>query len=252
MLHEVPAGIVGNYCMRYAMLQQLKGSDARALIAGAGFIYPNMHRDAGIVGGINGRGGCAVVDTGNPAGIAVGKDVDRRPVFLLADRFDKREAVLTNEPAVLHAFLGDIPGGLQGGGCLAFQISLRIYFLQAVANSIGEVDRSRAGLQQGVGCFPDIFRQAALICRSFKHSAVEPVGSRGTNEGRSPHVHIFDGFRKIAEPTQVFNHQLMRQVALIDNLNNAGLIGFFPDRTEVVAINFHIGGDFTSPENRVH
>lgn len=82
------------------------------LIVGVGFIYLNMYRDVGIVGGINGCGGCVVVDIGNLVGIVVGKDVDRCFVFLFVDCFDKWEAVLINELVVFYVFFGDILGGL--------------------------------------------------------------------------------------------------------------------------------------------
>ena len=76
VLHEVAAGVVGDDGVGDVLMSEFPGGESSALIAGAGFIGPDMDGDAGGVGGVDGGGGGAVVNEGEPAGVAVGEDVD--------------------------------------------------------------------------------------------------------------------------------------------------------------------------------
>ncbi len=70
-----------------------------------------MNVDALIPGGINGGRGTAVVDEGEPAGVAMSEDVDRAATFFMAHLFDEFFAVLSNlfaEPGIL---IGNSAGG---------------------------------------------------------------------------------------------------------------------------------------------
>ncbi len=69
-------GIVRDDGMRHAMAAQFKCRQRGALIARSGFIDPDMHRQSRIMRHINGRQRRAPIDTGEPACVAMGKDID--------------------------------------------------------------------------------------------------------------------------------------------------------------------------------
>ena len=87
MLHQVPAGIVGNDGMRHALVKEFEGRNVRALVSGR---VSSTHTWTGCRHRERrkwGRGG-AVVDTGQPAGVAVSEDVDGFALLFLADALD--------------------------------------------------------------------------------------------------------------------------------------------------------------------
>ena len=81
VLHEMTAGVVGDDRMRHAVLGEFPGGEARALVAGTRFIDPDVHRDAGVVRRVDRRRGRAVIDEGEPAGVAMCEHVDGRRRF---------------------------------------------------------------------------------------------------------------------------------------------------------------------------
>jgi len=68
-----------------AVLAQLPCREPGTLIQGTCFVNPDMHVDPFIKRRIDGRGGRAVFNAGQPAGIAMGKDMNGVSLFLLAD-----------------------------------------------------------------------------------------------------------------------------------------------------------------------
>ena len=86
VLHQVAAGIVDDQRVRHAVAAQLPGGQRGALVARAGLVDPDMHRDARPRGLVDRRGGGAPVDGGEPAGVAVGEDVDRLARLLASRR----------------------------------------------------------------------------------------------------------------------------------------------------------------------
>jgi hypothetical protein len=96
-------------------LSQFPGGQAGALVQGPGFIHPDMDIDPLVVGRVDRGRGRTVLDGGQPAGVAVGQDVDGRPIFALADGLDEAQAVTADQAAVFGFFLGDGTGGLPGG-----------------------------------------------------------------------------------------------------------------------------------------
>lgn len=76
MLHEVTAGVVGDDSVGDILMGEFPSGEAGALVARSGFVDPDVDGDAGEVGGVDGSGGGAMIDEGEPARVAVGKDVD--------------------------------------------------------------------------------------------------------------------------------------------------------------------------------
>src|SRR5882672_10467293 len=96
----MPAGIVGNDRMRDAVLPQFPGGEAGALVARPGFVDPDMEGDALVMGAVDRRERRAPIDRRQPAGIAMGKDLDCAAAGLYAKRrLDQAEPMLA-EPAV--------------------------------------------------------------------------------------------------------------------------------------------------------
>ena len=75
VLHEMAAGVVGDHRMRHPFAQQFESGEARALIARARLIDPDMDRDSGARRLVNRRQRRAPVDGREPAGVAMGEDV---------------------------------------------------------------------------------------------------------------------------------------------------------------------------------
>ena len=86
VLHQVAAGIVDDHRVRDAVPGELARGQRRALIARPGLVDPDMDRKAGIVRLVDRRGGRAPVDRRQPAGIAMGQDIEalcaRRPALV--------------------------------------------------------------------------------------------------------------------------------------------------------------------------
>jgi hypothetical protein len=69
------AGVVRDDGVRHTLLLEFPRGEPCPLIARAGLIHPNMHRDALILRRIDRRGGAAVIHKGEPSGIAMRQDI---------------------------------------------------------------------------------------------------------------------------------------------------------------------------------
>ena len=151
MLHEVAAGIIGDDGMGNALLQQLVGSDGGTLVARPGFIYPHMDGDTSLLGSVDRRRGCAMINTSQPARIAVGEDIDGFAFLFAADFFNQLQPVLTDELALLYAFLRYVMGGLQGGCGYSGRVVSMFDSCHDALEGVGQVDGSGAGISQQLG-----------------------------------------------------------------------------------------------------
>ena len=70
------AGIVGQDGVLDAMAAQLEGGERSALVARPRLVHPDMQRNARIMRQIDRRQRGAVIHRRQPAGIAMGEDVD--------------------------------------------------------------------------------------------------------------------------------------------------------------------------------
>src|SRR5580692_2517306 len=77
LAHQLAAGIVDDDRMRDAVLAELPGGQAGALVARTGLVDPDMDRDALIVGAVDRGERGAPVDGGEPPGIAMRHNLDR-------------------------------------------------------------------------------------------------------------------------------------------------------------------------------
>ena len=81
-LHQVAAGVVDDERMGRAMVDEFPGGERGALVARARFVDIDVDRKALLHGAIDRGGGGAVIDRREPAGVAMGEDVDRLAGFL--------------------------------------------------------------------------------------------------------------------------------------------------------------------------
>ena len=85
-LHQMAAGIVDDQRVRHAVAGHLPGGELGTLVARPRLVDIDVDRNAGFRRQIDRRGRGAVVDGRQPAGVAVGQDVDRLARLLASPR----------------------------------------------------------------------------------------------------------------------------------------------------------------------
>ena len=94
VLHQMAAGIVRDHRVRHAVMAEFPGGERSALIARPGLVDPDMNLQAAIMRQIDRRRRGAPIDCGEPAGVAMGQDIDRLAGPLRRrDLFDQRQAM---------------------------------------------------------------------------------------------------------------------------------------------------------------
>ena len=106
MLHQMAAGVVRDDRMRNAFAEQLKRGEARALIARTRLVDPDMDRNALPRGLVDRRERRSPIDGAEPAGVAMGEDVDRS-AMPLGRRADESRAEFADGCACGDVFIGD-------------------------------------------------------------------------------------------------------------------------------------------------
>ena len=104
-------GIVDNHRMGDAVLTELPGGQAGALIARPRLVDPDMERDAVVMSAIDRGKRGAPIDGGEPTGIAMRQNVDPRAGTLAPpDLGDQRGAVFTDCAIYRNVRVGDLLG----------------------------------------------------------------------------------------------------------------------------------------------
>ena len=104
----MPPCIIGNYGMRHSMLAQFPCGQASSLITRSGFVYPNVHWDAGIMSSINGSSGRTMVHKSQPTGIAMGQHVHGGSPLEFGYIPKKIKAVLADGSTGRDVFVGNL------------------------------------------------------------------------------------------------------------------------------------------------
>ena len=238
MLHEVAAGVVGDDRVGDVLMGELPGGEACALVAWAGFIDPDMDGDAGGVGGVDGGGGGAVVDESEPAGVAVGEDVDGLAGgFARGDVLDEGEAVLADGGAGGGVFVGDAVGfgegdfGPGGGGEgeeeieLAFEGPGEIDGGGAAVEFVGFGDEGSGGVRGGGG---------------FSGGEGHAVGGGGADAASAADGHVEDGVGNVSGGGEIEELEVPGEEALVDDPDD-GVVE--PDGAMGGALDVHVGGE---------
>ena len=211
--HEQAGSVVGDQRVRHTVLFQLPGRK-EALVARTGFGHPDMHRHAGIVRGVDRRQRRAVVDGGQPAGVAVGHHVQRLAVG--NDQLvPQLESVLADGCVLGNVLLGDGSsfGPGSGAALLGRQRSKHAFHTgqRPVQVDGGRPRRAEDGDgfgQPGVGSFEI-------------EGDGQSVGCRGADQGRTAHLHGADGVRRFVERGDANPVQRVWQTGLVDDVDGA-------------------------------
>jgi len=83
------------------------------------------------------------------------------------------------------------------------------------------------------------------ITRVFTHRQGQPISSGCTDQWRTTNAHDADCFSGILHAAQCFNHELMWQAGLINNVCRPAIF-IQPDRAVGRAVNFHLITIFVS------
>ena len=151
-----------------------------------------MDRDAGVMRHVDRRQRRAPIDAGEPAGIAMGEDVERlRPFFFAAASLQNLEAVLADGAAHLDILVRDLRGLRPGdrGALLARMVAQHVaHALQRPA----QIDRGRPRLGEHV-----VRAVERLVRRILAHRERDAVSRRRADQRRAAHDHRLDRVRRI-------------------------------------------------------
>ena len=233
MLHQVAAGVVDDDRVGHAVVEQFPRGKAGALVARSGLVDPDVDRQAGVVGEIDRRGGGAPVDGGEPAGVAMGEDVERPAGGLV-----RGEGAEQRQPGLADAAVDRDILIAKGGGEVARPRSAgsRRQRLQVRAGAVerpAEVDGGRPGREQR-GVRPVQSR----VGRIGAQSEPETVGGRRADERSAAHEHGPDGVGGLVERGQAYVLELVRQPRLVNDADGLP-VRVEPDRPLRFAVNIH-------------
>ena len=189
---------------------------------------PLLHRD------VDRRRRGAVIDGRQPAGIAVCQDVDRLARLLaLGDLADDLEPVAANGAVELDVVVGHLGrAGISGLGATSGR--KRLERLAHLVQRPAQVDRGRPRRVQRL---PG--RVEGCIGRVVAHLQRDPVGRRHADQGCAAHPHVADRGRHLGHRVQRHDTELVRQPALVDDVDRASVL-VQPDGSEMAFADLHV------------
>jgi hypothetical protein len=232
-LHEVSAEVVDDDGVRHAVADQFPGGEGGALVARTRLINPYMHGDAPIVGQVDRRQGGAPVDGGEPAGVAVGEDVDRPAAAALRpESVDECEAMLADGPIHRNIFIADRCRKLVGRlDPLIFGQSP-----DGIAHALqrpAEVDGGWSRLREFL-----LRRDHRGVRGIVAQGQAQPVRCGRADERRAAHDHRSDRHRRFIDGGESRDGEFVGQLRLIDDLHRPAVIGQ-PDGSIGFAVDVH-------------
>ena len=239
VLHEVTAGVVDDHGVGDTVLTQLPGGEACALVPGPGLVDPDVHGDAGVMGGVDGCRRRAVVDEREPSRVAVGQHVDRGPGSLV-DRLEQGQTVLADASAPLGVVVGDrlgfVPRSVDepvGRGHVLEGIELAPDGPRQVHRGGPAGDELGGSLGQP-SC--SLVRRVPGCLGGGEGHAV--AGGRA-DQSRPPDGHVGDRGGHLRRRGDVDDRELERELALVDRLHHLGSIRITPDGALRAAVHVH-------------
>ena len=230
--HQMPAGIVGDHGVRHAVLEQLPGGEAGALVARARLVDPDMEGNALVTRAVDRRQRGAPIDRRQPAGVAMRQNLDRAAAFAALRRGDQIDTVVADRAVDRDILLGNLGGAGERGVMPAARRQREERTAHRFKRPT-QVDRCRPGRGEHV----DRARQRR-IRRVGGGGEGNAVGRRRADQRRAAHRHVADRPRRIVQRRQPGNDQFVRQKPLVDDLDRAP-IRAEPDRAHRPAANVH-------------
>ncbi len=232
-LHQVPAGVVRDDGVRHAVRAQFEGGERRALVARAGLVHPDMDGKPGVMRHIDRRERGAPVHAGEPAGIAVGEDVDGFARLALGGLADQRQAVFADLAAGLDVLIAKGAGARIGASepALARLVAHRG---QHLVERPAQVHRRRArGHQRLAG------RLQRFVRGILAQGETYAISRRRADQRRAAHLHRPDRVGGILQRGQPRGLEAERQLRLVDDLHRPA-VPAHPDRAVMPPIDLHV------------
>ncbi len=194
-----------------------------------------MDRDAPFGRLVDGRQRRAPIDGGQPAGIAMGQDIEAsRPggAAFFPQVGEQGGAVAADRFAQVGILVGQARGFfIGGGGALAFR--QRQQQTQHVVDAPAQIDRGRTRRHQQRGGLPQgVVARLSLGCQ--RHA----VSGGDADQRGAAHPHVLDGARRVLDGFQGHHMQMMGQAGLVDDLDRNAVLGQ-PERAVGNAVDLH-------------
>ena len=233
MLHEMAADIVGDDGMGDAVVLQLPGGERGALVARPRLVDPDMDRQAALEGEIDRRRGGAPIHGREPAGIAMGQDLDRLALAPCRRGLDQRQPGLADGPVDRHILLGDRRRLAIGQRRALGRPAVAQGVLHAVQRP-AQIDRG--GPCRGQQLMGRLHRRVARIGAGRQRHA---IGGGRPDQRRAAHLHVADGAGGVVDIAQGQGLEGMGQARLVDDADGPA-VGLDPDGAMGNAADLHI------------
>ena len=230
----MPAGVVGDHGMGHAVLAELPGGQRRALVARPRLVDPDMDSDAALVRGVDRRGRGAPIDGGEPAGVAMGENLDRfaRLFFARGDRLDELHPVPADRPVDGDVLLADRGRARIGRGD-ARGLGEPVDRGADLVEPPFEVDRGRPrGKQRRIGAL-----ERGIGGIGAQRQA-QPIGGGRPDQRRAAHLHGADGGDRVVQRHEPRGDEFMRQPGLVDDADRPAVV-LEPNGAQVLAVDLH-------------
>jgi len=218
-----------------SVFSELEGCQARPLVARPRFVHPDMDGEACVVGFVDGGEGCSPVDRREPAGVAMGEDLNGRTGLRRGDLFQDRKSVVPDRRTARDIFVADRAGFDACSLSTLVRRTIRQRFDHALNAIDGplEIDRGRACCQE----FPRRTRQG-FIARVLFEGQSQTVCRHCTDQWSPPDPHgpnRFGGGGYINDRPSL---ESVRQEGLVDDAKFTRRF-IEPDRSVVFACDLH-------------
>ena len=235
-----PPALSGTRVWGTPCMAQLPGGQLGALVARPGFIHPDVHREARVVRRIDGRGGRAMVHTGQPAGVAVGEHVHRAPPLRAEISWISRRPCrpMAAQAATSSSQIARPPR--RGAPGPPGPSRSRARPPASGRPPMPDSRRSGAWLSAVAGAHAD--GRASLPPRrrpTRSAASARPQAAAAPMSGAPPHMHVADRGGHAFRRCDILDDEAVRQLSLIDDLHHALPLRVGPDGPIMYAANLH-------------
>ena len=208
-------GVVGDDAVGDALLGEFPGGEGGALAAGAGFVAPDLEFAPGGVGGVEGGGGAADIDEGEPAGVAMGEDGHAVA--------DEPGAVFAELAAMADVLVGEFLGGGEGEGLFLGDRFARGERGADLAHRVHRVNGGGPGVLQGLIDAVEVGLEGGKAPAAEGPGTLgEPVGGGGADRAGAADHHVADGGGGGPEIGGAVDLEVVREEALLDQEDFVG------------------------------